>query len=527
MAHWILLPILLPALLAPLILMVARHDIVLARVFSSVGVLGLLWAALALFQMTQEGQILTYALGNWPAPFGIVLVADRLAALMLLVSALLAIPVLLYAMAGHDRQGSHFHALYLFQWMGINGAFLTGDLFNLFVFFEILLIASYALMVHGGGKERLRAGVQYVIINLAGSSLFLIAIGLLYALTGTLNMADLAVQVAQIAPGDQALLRVAGVLLLLVFSIKAALVPVHFWLPRTYAQTSAPVAALFAIMTKVGAYAIIRVYTLVFGDQAGDVAWLAASWLLPLALLTVLVGSVGLLAAKTLGQLGSFAVLASMGILLSAIGLFSETALGAALYYLLHSTWASAAFFLLAYSIAKAREGRGADGLEAGPLFPHLKILGIFFVMSALALTGLPPLSGFLGKLWLLLAAFPHPAMPLIWGILLLSAFMAIVAFARAGSALFWAPFGKTTAGTPSGTTAPPSCGPRMEENAFFCKGHTVIHWTASGFLMALLLGLTLFAGPISGHLEQTAQQVFDTSRYTRAVLGDPLGLNR
>ncbi|WP_262422825.1 proton-conducting transporter transmembrane domain-containing protein [Brevundimonas denitrificans] len=175
--------------------------------------------------------------------------------------------MLIYAIAtGLDRKGWHFHPLFQFQLLGLNGAFLTGDLFNLFVFFEVMLLASYGLMLHGQGAARLKAGVQYVIINLAGSTLFLVAVGMLYGVTGTLNMADMALRVAAAPEGDQALIKAASLLLITVFALKAALVPLHFWLPRTYASTSGAVAALFAIMTKVGAYSIIRVTTLIFGD---------------------------------------------------------------------------------------------------------------------------------------------------------------------------------------------------------------------------------------------------------------------
>ncbi len=194
---------------------------------------------------------------------------------------MLGLGVLLYAIGGWDQRGKHFHPLYQFQLMGINGAFLTGDFFNLFVFFEILLIASYGLMVHGGGGLRVKAGVQYVVTNLVGSSVFLIAVGMIYSVTGTLNMADLARIVPKVPAADQALLQTGAVLLLLVFAVKAALVPLHFWLPGTYANAPGPVAALFAIMTKVGAYSIIRLYVLAFGADAGEAAWLAAPWLLP------------------------------------------------------------------------------------------------------------------------------------------------------------------------------------------------------------------------------------------------------
>src|SRR5690606_2213561 len=233
-----------------------------------------------------------YRLGDWPAPFGIVLVLDRLSALMLVLTAAVALFSLLHAVQGQDRAGPLYHPLFQLQLVGLNGAFLTGDLFNLFVFFEILLIASYCLLVHGSTAPRLRAGVHYVVLNLAGSSLFLIAVGTLYGVTGTLNMADMAQKVALLGAPDAALVRSAALLLLVVFALKAALVPLYFWLPAAYSAASAPVAALFAIMTKVGVYSIVRVYTLIFGSGGGVAAEVATPWLLPLALLTVVLGMI-------------------------------------------------------------------------------------------------------------------------------------------------------------------------------------------------------------------------------------------
>ncbi len=265
MTHWIIFPVLLPALVAPFIVLTARYHIGIQRVFSVTGVLALVAIAAGLAWQASDGTITLYQLSDWAAPFGIVLVGDRLSTIMVLLTSVLALVVLLYAIgSGWDGRGRHFHALFQFQLMGIMGAFLTGDLFNLFVFFEVLLIASYGLMIHSGGNVRLRAGVQYVLFNLIGSTLFLFALGSIYAETGTLNMADLAVRVTSIDPSETVGIRVAAVLLLLVFAIKAALVPLHFWLPSSYAEAPAPVAALFAIMTKVGAYAIIRVYTMIF-----------------------------------------------------------------------------------------------------------------------------------------------------------------------------------------------------------------------------------------------------------------------
>ena len=226
MTHWIILPVVLPALLAAIIVLGVRHHLMLQRVFALAGTGTLLAIAAGLFWTASDGTITLYQLGDWAAPFGIVLVADRLATLMVLLTAILALLVLLYAIgSGWDSRGQHFHALFQFQLMGIMGAFLTGDAFNLFVFFEVLLIASYGLMIHAGGTKRLRAGVQYMLFNLLGSTLFLFALGTIYAETGTLNMADLAQRVAAASADQTAGLRTASVLLLMVFAVKAAILP--------------------------------------------------------------------------------------------------------------------------------------------------------------------------------------------------------------------------------------------------------------------------------------------------------------
>ena len=288
MTHWLVAPVILPAVLAPFIVLAARYHIGIQRVFSVAGVLALIAIGAGLVWATADGTVMLYQLGDWAAPFGIVLVGDRLSAMMVLLTAVLGLMVLIYSIGSEwDARGNHFHALFQFQLMGIMGAFLTGDLFNLFVFFEVLLIASYGLMIHAGGNDRLRAGVQYVLFNLLGSTLFLFALGAIYAETGTLNMADLALRADLVGEDATVGIRVAAVLLLLVFAIKAALVPLHFWLPSSYAEAPGPVAALFAIMTKVGAYAIIRVYTMIFPPDLAATDGLFSVWLQPAALLSL------------------------------------------------------------------------------------------------------------------------------------------------------------------------------------------------------------------------------------------------
>jgi multicomponent K+:H+ antiporter subunit D len=499
MNHWVILPILLPALVAPLIALAMRFDIVLARIFSVASATLLVVIACILFAMAYDGSVVSYALGNWVAPFGIVLVLDRLSAMMLVLTSVIGLFVLLYAINGWDKRGQHFHALYQFQLMGINGAFLTGDVFNLFVFFEVLLIASYGLMVHGGGALRVKAGVQYVVINLIGSTLFLFAVGLIYAVTGTLNMADLAVGVRDVVAEDQALLHTGAILLLIVFAVKAALVPVQFWLPGTYANAPAPVAALFAIMTKVGAYSIIRVYTLVFGGTSDEVAWVAEPWLMPAAMITLVVGAFGVVASRSLGQMVSFAVVASMGTLLMTVGVFTPEAMGAALYYMVHSTLAAAALFLVVDLVTERRPGHD-DLLDVAPRFFQLGLVAAFFFVGAIAMAGLPPLSGFLGKLLILDAVRESVHVVWLWGLILSTSLLIIIGFARAGSTLFW-----------KSTAQDGEIRSRVRVRA--------LPYFAVGTLLAMTVAMTVFAGPAMQFFEETAYQLFNPGDYQSAVL--------
>ncbi|MCL4151914.1 UNVERIFIED_CONTAM: hypothetical protein GTU68_049724 [Idotea baltica] len=408
-------------MLAPFIVLAARYHIGIQRVFSLVGVLALIAISAGLAWTASDGTIILYQLGDWAAPFGIVLVGDMLSTLMILLTSVLALFVLLYVIgSGWDDRGRHFHALFQFQLMGIMGAFLTGDLFNLFVFFEVLLIASYGLMIHAGGNKRLRAGVQYVLFNLLGSTLFLFALGSIYAETGTLNMADLALR-AQMISGDATVgIRVASVLLLLVFAIKAALVPLHFWLPSSYAEAPGPVAALFAIMTKVGAYAIIRVYTMIFPPNLEATAGLHDVWLMPAALISLALGMIGILAAKSLDRLVAFAVIGSMGMVMVAVALMTPEGISAALYYIVHSTLAGAALFLI---VDLVKSKRASLALRAMSPIAGAPLTAALFFAAAIAMAGLPPLSGLRSVKRFLIGSTPairyrdHVGGPWIWAI--------------------------------------------------------------------------------------------------------------
>ena len=496
----IIAPVIIPALAAPLALLVMRRRRRLGIGISLGSCTAMLMTALLLFGQSTDGSIRSYAVGDWPAPFGIVLVLDRLSAMMLLLAAVLGLIALVHAIVTRaDRAGWHFHPLFQFQLMGLNGAFLTGDLFNLFVFFEVLLIASYGLMLHGQGRARLKAGVQYVIINIVGSSLFLIALGLLYALTGTLNMADMGQRVAALGPDDQGLLRIAALLLVSVFALKAALVPLHLWLPRTYAVTTPAVAALFAIMTKVGVYAIIRVVPQIFGSDAGAAAWVPAPWLLPAALATAVVGFAGVFMARNLSEQAAFAVIGSTGTLMIAVAGWHVETLAAALYYLVHSTLTGAALFLVADVVARRRGGH-ADKASPGPVFVQRAGVGLLFMLAAIAATGLPPLSGFIGKLLVLQSVAGSPGWQWAWAVILGTTLFGVIGFARTGSAIFW-----------KSTPADDDTGP-----AIVGRGDM----TAAGVTLLLLSALFVGAGPVTAFTRAAADQVLDPAATARAVLG-------
>ncbi|MBT9552437.1 MAG: monovalent cation/H+ antiporter subunit D [Hydrogenophaga sp.] len=459
---------------------------------------GLVWRAAG-------GELLVYPLGEWSAPFGIVLVLDRLSALMVLLTYLVAAPVLWYATGGWDLRGRHFHAIFHFQLMGLSGAFLTGDLFNLFVFFEVLLIASYVLLLHGLGRERLRMGMHYVVLNLAGSGLFLIGLAMLYAVTGTLNMADLALRVAQLTGESALIARAAALVLLVVFGLKAGLVPLYFWLPGTYASASAPVAALFAIMTKVGVYSIIRTHWGIFGVEAGEASLAAQAWLLPLALGTSVLGALGALAARSMGRMVAYLTVSSVGTILAGVGLFTPETLSAALYYTLHSTVVIAGLFLLVELMA-AQRGEAGDRLRPAVAMREPVLLGMMMLFGAASASGLPPLPGFLGKLMILQSASGLAAQAWVWGVVLLVGFFTIVGLARAGVIVFW--HVQPEAGGVASTS-----------------GSSVKLLSAAWAFMAVTVALAVLASPVKRYTDATALQLADTAAYAEAVLGSQGGV--
>ncbi|MBJ8436942.1 MULTISPECIES: monovalent cation/H+ antiporter subunit D [Acinetobacter calcoaceticus/baumannii complex] len=476
------------------------------RGISLVSAIAGLITAIVYLSYASTGQITVYQLSEWSAPFGIVLVLDRLSAFMLVLTYALAVPVLWYASDNWDTRGRYFHAMVHFLLMGICGAFLTGDLFNLFVFFEILLMASYVLLLHGQGKPRFQLGVHYVIINLLASALFLIGLGMIYGSVGSLNMAD----VSRLIPtleADQHKLAVAGSLLLfVVFGIKAAMLPVGFWLPKTYAVASTPVAAIFTIMTKVGIYSILRVNGTVFDDALSQE--ILKSWLLPIGLITSLYGVIAAIGADRLRRFVGFMVLSSIGTLLTAIAMSNTQAWSGALYYLVHSTLIGAAFYLFCGWITSQR-GDFKDHLKVAPRIKQEKAAMLTYFLIAMMLAGLPPFSGFLGKVFILQATVEASYQGWIIGVVLVVSLLSIIALTRVGFILFW-------------RASPPEEDPIHPAYILYRalperappRNDQVIY-----ILLAGLIAYVGFAAPIQHYTLSTAEQIQDHALYQHSIL--------
>jgi multicomponent K+:H+ antiporter subunit D len=467
-----------------------------------------------------------YSIGAWSAPYGIVLVVDRLAAVMLVLSATLTLPTLAYSLAGWDRAGVHYHPLLQFLSMGLSGAFLTGDVFNLFVFFEVTLAASYGLMLHGPSGPRVKAGLHYIVVNLLASLLFLLGAALVYGVAGTLNMADLGARLTALPAEDHGLFEAGVTLLAVAFLVKAASWPLNFWLPAAYSSASVPVAAVFCILTKLGVYSVLRVGSLL--GAAGIVSPLGGSPLLYAGLATILFAIVGMIAAQQLRRLVAFAVIASSGTVLAALG-FDDAALTApALFYLVISVLATGAFFMLTGMTERTRASGVVADAEAAPLPAYATFgkvedpgdprdpdeevgiaipaatafLGLMFVCCTLLIAGLPPLAGFVAKFALLAGALDVRAtleLPLqSWlyvGALLLSSLATVVACARIGMRLFWSPAGRST--------------PRLR----------VLEATPAALLVGLCIALTFYAAPVMSYLDKAAAGLHAPQTYIRTVL--------
>lgn len=482
-SHLPFYPLLVPLIAGIFTLMFKHFGINTQRWLSALFLLLLLFVTLVALGSTFDASATVYALGGWEAPYGITLVLDKLSALMVLLTSLLALGAFSYALFERmDTKSLHFHPLFWLQLFGINGAFLTGDLFNLFVFFEILLIASYSLILHGNKEERIKAGLHYVILNLVGSALFLLGIGTLYGILGTLNIEDLALKISVLPSTDVGVIAAAGLLLLVVFGLKAAMFPLSFWLTHTYSSISAPVVALFAILTKVGIYAILRVHGTLFGADAGELSYYYIPWVLNLGLLSLIISTLGVMAADSLKNKIGYLVLVSISILLILLGINTQEAISAAIYYTIHSTLIAGGFFLF------------ADVLLRKNILPHIRLTGGLFFAYGLAIAGLPPFAGFFAKVMLLDAAMQNSQQAIIFTLILTSTLLILITLARTGSNLFY-------------------------EQKFEHDGvDTVLHrgsLLSIFFLLFLSVLLVVFADPITEFLSQMAAEVLHLQEMT------------
>ncbi len=502
MNHIVMLPILIPLLGSMIILLSKGLSFKIQRTLSIFVIVLLVLASIfALCIILDKGDFI-YQMGDWKAPFGVTFVMDKLSITLVLLTSLLGLAALWYAVkSDSDSRGENFHVLFHLQIFGINGAFLTGDLFNLFVFFEILLLASYALLLHGHGKKRARFGIHYMVINLVGSSIFLFAIGTLYGILGTLNMADLALKISQLSADNIAVVATAGLLLLIIFGLKAAMFPLYFWLPGAYSSATAPVAALFAIMTKIGIYSIIRVHGTLFGELAGELSYYYLPWVLGLGLITIILATIGVMSSKTLKEQVAYLVLVSVSILLIAIGINTPASISGAIYYLIHSTLIAGGFFLLADVIASLR-GNHKDTFERTPPYKMMILTGSLFFAYAIAAASMPPFSGFLGKMMILLSAKSSEWMFLIFGVVLVTGLGVIVSLTRTGTLLFYHT--------------------KNEEEHIDSTIDKGVFYPIF-YLFALTILLVLFTNPITTFIEQVSAMIFDAQGYISKVLSKDL----
>ena len=490
----IVLPILLPLFCGLLALLAwklpkVQRSLALAGATVQVGV------AIWLLVTVQQQGIQHLMIGNWPAPFGIALVADLFSAMMVMMAAIVALTIAIYSQAGIDERRVRlgFYPLFFFLLMGVNGAFITGDLFNLYVWFEVMLMSSFVMSALGGERSQVEGAIKYVVLNLLSSTLFLSAVGLTYNLAGTLNIADLAVRL----PGSQASSQVSliAMLFLVAFGIKSAIFPLFFWLPASYHTPPVAITALFSgLLTKVGVYALFRVFTLLFVQ---DIAY-THTIILIIAGFTMVTGVFGAAAQTDFRRLLSFHIISQIGYLLMGLGLFTLGSLAASLYFMVHVILAKTALFLVAGIVDQME---GSFNLKVlGGIYANRFWAALLFLLPALSLAGLPPLSGFFAKLALVITGL-EVQQYLIVAVALAVSFMTLYSMTKVWNEVFW-------------KDAKPSGAPKQPV--------AVSAWLWAPTLAVVLLSVAagLLAEPLLDLAGQAASQLVDPGAYVQAVLG-------
>ena len=495
MSWYLSLPIALPFITAVLTFLLRDRPI--AGMISVAGNAILLVLSILLFMQVWDAGVLAGQMGGWPAPFGITLVADLLSAIMVVITAITALAVAVFALADIDRAAERlgYHALFNVLIAGVTGAFLTGDLFNLYVWFEVMLIASFGLLILGNSKEQIDGGVKYVTLNLVSTVLFLSGIGLLYGMTGTLNMADLAVAVEGVE--DQGLLTVVAVLFLFAFGVKAAVFPLFFWLPAAYHTPSFSVSAVFAgLLTKVGVYAMIRMFTLVFDHDIG----FTHEILLWVAGLTMVTGVLGAAAQGDFRKILGFHIVSQIGYMILGLALYAPLAILGAVFYLVHHIVVKANLFLIA-GVSNRLTG-STDLYKIGGLYKSAPFLAFLFLIPAFSLAGFPPLSGFWAKLVVVRAGLEAQEWVLVFAALVTGA-LTIYSMTKIWAEAFWKPH-------PDGIDPSLSDLSRPVRLAMISP-------------IAALAGLTIIVGlapePFMQLAERAAEQLMEPTLYIATVL--------
>ena len=503
MIEIIVLPILIPFGTAAVSLLAWRSRPV-QRLLGVIGAGGTLLAALWLLFEVREQGIIVAQIGSWPAPFGITLVADLFSAIMVTLTGVMGLAIAVYSLGSIDGQRDLFgyYPLLNILLMGVSGAFLTGDIFNLYVWFEVMLIASFVLLSLGGEKAQIEGAFNYVTLNLLSSALFLAAVGILYGTVGTLNMADLSVRLQNLqVPG---LATVLAMLFLIAFGIKAAIFPLFFWLPASYHTPPVAVSALFAgLLTKVGVYSLIRVFTLLFLEDVDFTHTL----ILVIAGLTMVVGVLGAVAQYDFRRLLSFHIISQIGYLLMGLGIFTVSALSGAIFFMAHVILAKSTLFLVS-GVVQRLEGT-YELKKLGGLYADYPLLAILFLIPALSLAGIPPFSGFFAKLALVQAgigAGQYAIVATALGVSILTLFSMIKIWSEA----FWKPL-------PEGATRQKGKAAQI----FRLGEYSLLVLPIVGLaIVALILGLA--AEPFYDLARQAAEQLMQPAIYIQAVLGGP-----
>lgn len=528
------LAVVLPFLGAALAFVLIRHPRAQRRVSLGTLVITLVLEVMVLASVWSSGPV-AVQLGGWAPPFGIVMVADQFSSLLLVVSSAVSLSVLAYATgqgAADNEQGgpvSVFHPTYLILVAGVSNAFLAGDLFNLYVGFEILLTASYVLMTLGGTGSRIRAGITYVVVSVVSSLLFLIAIAMIYGATGTVTLADLAVKLGQLDSGTQDLLHV---LLLVAFGIKAAVFPLSFWLPDSYPTAPAPVTAVFAgLLTKVGVYAIIRTETLLFPSDSFNAV------LLVVALMTMIVGILGALAQTDIKRMLSFTLVSHIGYMIFGVGLSSVLGLAATIFYVIHHITIQTSLFMVTGLIE--RRGGTSSITRLGGLAKLSPILAVLYFIPAMNLAGIPPFSGFLGKMGLLQAGVADGS-PLAYAVVVggvVASLLTLLVMARVWNRAFWRSTADAEDPDPVLLATAPDASGAQSMRALRTSKHVdakegrfsgdnevpilprMMVYSTMG-LVVLGIAMTVFAGPLFELCQDAATSMLARTPYIEAVLG-------